>query len=205
MPVFLARHRWWGLLLAAALLMGGCGGQQAVRISAPFDPGQARRLLEPGTNQIAGTALMWLSSGGVISCAGDSVTLYPATAYAREWARLTYETLEPHKARPQGFYYRSKDDGPSSVPADPSFLDASRTVPCDGDGHFSFDHVADGEFYVVAHIVWQQHIWDEYGFFYGNQYHGHEGTVTKKIRVQGGQKVTVSLKWSAPNSRYNLL
>jgi hypothetical protein len=56
----------------------------------------------------------------------------------------------------------------------------------------------------VAHIVWQHHIWDEYGFFYGKQYHSREGTVMKKIRVQGGQKIMASLKWSVPNSRYDL-
>lgn len=191
-------------LLLGLLLLEACGGPQLVRISPPFNPAAARKMLEPGTNQIAGTALMWLSSGGVISCAGDSATLYPATPYAREWARLTYETVEPTNARPQGFHYRSKEDGPSNVAVDPSFLETGRTVACDGDGHFIFDRVADGEFYLVAHIVWQHHIWDEYGFFYGKQYHSREGTVMKKIRVQGGQKVTASLKWSVPNSRYDL-
>ncbi|MEY2681435.1 MAG: hypothetical protein RL661_1666 [Pseudomonadota bacterium] len=190
--------------LFGLLLLGACEGPQRVRISPPFNPAAARKMLEPGTNQIVGTALMWLSSGGVLSCAGDSATLYPATPYAREWARLTYETLEPTNARPQGFYYRSKEDGPSNLAVDSHFLETGRTVACNGDGHFTFDQVADGEFYLVARLVWQHHIWDEYGFFYGKQYHSREGTVMKKIRIQGGQKVTASLKWSVPNSRYDL-
>jgi hypothetical protein len=191
-------------LFSGLLLLGACGAPQLVRLSPPFDSVKARRMLEPGTNQIVGTALMWLSSGGVISCASDSVTLFPATPYAREWARLTYETVEPGTARPQGFYYRSNEDGSANLAVDPSFLETGRTVSCDGDGHFVFDKVGDGEFYLVAHIVWQHHIWDEYGFFYGKQYQSREGTVMKKIRVQGGQKVTASLKWSVPNSRFDL-
>ncbi len=191
---------------AGLFLLGGCGGKPLVRVAVPFDPVQARKRLEPGTTQIAGSALLWLSTGGVISCAGETATLYPATAYAREWARLTYDTVEPGKATPQGFAYRPKDEDAANggVVVDPSFLEIGHTVPCDGDGHFHFERVGDGEFYLVARIVWQPHIWDEHHFFYGNRYHSREGTVMKKIRVHGGEKVTASLRWSVPNSRYNL-
>jgi hypothetical protein len=191
-------------VVLGAGLFAACAGNSPMKIAAPFNPAQARVMLDPGNNHIVGRALLWLSSGGVISCAGESATLYPATHYAYEWARLTYESVENGKFKPPDFAYRPKSEGPVNLIADPAFLETSRSVACDNDGNFSFERVGDGEYYVVARIAWQQHIWDEYNFFYGNEYQGMEGTVLKKVRVRGGEKAVANMMWSAPNSRFNL-
>lgn len=192
------------MVLLAAFGLAACAGNPPVRIAAPFSPAQARAMLESGDNQIVGRAILWLSSGAVISCAGEAVTLYPATAYARDWARLSYETVDPDKPSPPNFHYRSRSEGPVKFTVDQAFLDLSRTVPCDPDGNFIFANVGNGEFYVVARIAWQRHIWDEHSFFYGNEYYSHEGTFMKKVRVSGRQKALVDMLWSAPNSRYGM-
>lgn len=191
-------------MLCAIILLAGCATPAPVTIAVPFDQVRANTLLEPGTGQIHGTALIWLSTGAVISCAGENVTLYPATRYANEWVRLNYDGVPPAKLQPSDVSYRSRKAGPAPAVALPSFLAASRSTHCDNDNHFQFDQVSDGEFYVVAHLVWQQQIWDEVSFFYGNKYYDREGTVLKKVRVHGGQVANADMKWSSPNSRFNI-
>jgi hypothetical protein len=159
-------------------------------------------MLEPGNNQIAGAAVLWLSSGGIVSCAGKTARLYPATPYAREWARLTYETADTGKAAPQGFDYRQIRERPSGLVVNQSFLDASRSTNCDADGMFLFEHVADGDYFLEADIAWQKHIWDQHHFYYGNDYHKLDGSVLRRIHVSGGKRMTVDLRWSVPNSRW---
>lgn len=193
-----------GACLAIGLL-AGCASQPPAPITVAFDRARARSQLAPGNNEISGIALLWLSSGGVVSCAGEYATLYPATAYAREWARRVYEPVElERRLAPPDFFYRPDSQGAGGPAVDTAFLETSRAVSCDADGHFHFGSVADGEYYLVAKIVWQPHLWDEHNFYYGNRYHDLAGSVMKKIRVRGGQKATANLKWSVPNSRWNL-
>ena len=200
----LHRRRVSGMLAVCGLL-AGCAGPPAVRIGVPFDANQARVRLTPGANQIVGNALMWLSSGGVISCAGEQATLYPVTPYAREWARLTYESVEHNRrVTPPNFAYRPRSAGPTGLEVDPAFLETSRSVSCDADGRFSFDRVGDGDYYLVARIAWQAHIFDEHNYFHGKSYLDYEGSVMKKVSVRDGQKATVGMQWSVPNSRFNL-
>lgn len=190
-------------ILLGVWLLGACAGRSPGAITVPFEPARARAMLAPGNNRIVGRALLWLSSGGVISCAGETATLYPATRYAQEWARLTYETIEPGKQQPPDFAYRPKSEGPVKFSVEPAFLDTSHSVACNDDGHFSFENVGNGDYYVVARIAWQRHIWDEYNFFFGREYLAMEGTVLKKVHVRGAEKAMVNMMWSAPNSRFN--
>lgn len=196
--------RWIGMVLAFGGLWG-CATPTTARIGVPFDANQARARLAPGSNQIVGNAMMWLSSGGVISCAGEQATLYPVTRYAREWARLTYDTVElGNRVTPPNFAYRPRSAGPTGLQVDPAFLETSRSVSCDADGRFSFDRVGDGDYYLVARIAWQAHIYDEHHYFHGKGYLDYEGTVMKKVTVREGQKAMVGMQWSVPNSRFNL-
>lgn len=194
-----------GGMLAVCAMLAGCAAPPAVRIGVPFDATQARARLTPGSNQIVGNALMWLSSGGVISCAGEQATLYPVTPYAREWARLTYETVEhSRRVAPPNFAYRPRSAGPTGLQVDSAFLETSRSVSCDTDGRFNFARVGDGDYYLVARIAWQAHIFDEHNYFHGKSYLDYEGSVMKKVSVRDGQKATVGMQWSVPNSRFNL-
>ena len=194
------RYRSGWLALAC---LTACTAPAPTRVPATFDPIQARRQLEPGSNEITGSAVLWLSSGGVVSCAGESVWLYPVTHYAREWARLNYDTVERRKSSPPDFSYRPQAAGPAGLVVDPAFESSRRGGSCDADGHFDFTAVGDGEYFVVASIVWQRDIWDEHTFFHGSQYSDLNGTVMKRVRVQGGQKATVAMKWTVPSARYN--
>ena len=189
--------------LAIGLCFAGCASAPPrVPINVPFDRAQAERMLAPGDNQIAGAAVLWLSSGGIVSCAGKTARLYPDTAYAREWARLTYANADTGKAAPQGFEYRQTREGPGVVAVNPAFLDASRSTNCDADGMFLFEHVADGNYFLEADIAWQKQIWDQHHFYFGNDYHKLDGSVLQRIHVVGGKRMTVDMRWSVPNGRW---
>ena len=200
---------WAGLgrrvaLAAAAGWLGACGGGPPVRVAVPFNPAEARARLTPGDNEIVGAAVMRLASGGVVSCAGEHVTLFPATAYAREWARLTYTTVEPSVFSPPGFAYRARKDGPAPVQTEQAFLNASRSVACDADGRFSIGQVGSGDYYAVARMAWQQPYWDRLKFFYGTEYFDLEGTVMQRVRLSSGERKTLNFQWTAQNTRYSL-
>ena len=198
------RQTLWAPIVLMAGLLIGCETALKVQPTTPFHSEPARRQLSPGTEEIAGSAILWLSSGGIISCAGSEVTLYPLTPYAREWFHLTYETMEKSRLTPPDFAYRSNTEEPLSFQSDPAFLRQSRTVLCNEDGHFLIDRVAEGDYILVARLRWQRHIWDEHQFFNGHRYHEYEGTAAKKIRVFHGRNPVVSLRWSVANSRFNL-
>jgi hypothetical protein len=103
-------------------------------------------MLEPGTNSIRGSALIRQQGGGVVTCAGQSVTLMPVADIAREWS---------------GHLFGSTSGGYASnyVVAAKKFNNTdwstvAKTTLCDAQGNFRFDRVADGEFYVFTSITW---------------------------------------------------
>lgn len=202
-PATARRAYRFGLGLGFSLCLAGCASAPPrVQINVPFDRARAEQMLAPGENQIAGAAVLWLSSGGIVSCAGKTARLYPATPYAREWARLTYERADTGKAAPQGFDYRQTREGPTGVMVNQGFLDASRSTKCDADGMFLFERVADGDYFLEADIAWQEQIWDQQHFYYGNDYHKLDGSVLQRIHVAGGKRMTVDMRWSVPNGRW---
>ena len=58
------------LSLGAVLLLTACGGPKVVHIAVPFDAAKARAMLQPGANEVVGSAYLKLSTGAIISCAG---------------------------------------------------------------------------------------------------------------------------------------
>lgn len=188
-----------------ALLLFACGGKEAVKLPVRFDAAEARAMLKPGSNQLVGSAVLRLSSGAVISCAGERVNLYPATAFAQAWVRALYEGEDAGAGKsPPDFAYRPNDSDPVTVIGASDFLAVSRSVPCDADGRFEFDAVGEGDFFVIPTLAWQSQFWDEHHFFHGHQYHDRGGTVVRKVHLQGGQPSVASFRWKLPNSRWNL-
>lgn len=194
-------HCLWVLVIG---VLAGCASGVKPQAIAPFDAAQAKKGLSPGANSIHGAAYLWLSTGGLLSCAGESATLYPATAYARQWAKAVYQDVENGKAQPPDFFYRPANEEPHQFPVDSAFLAHARTVACDPEGQFSFENVADGDFFVVAKLVWQRHVFDEHSYFYGKRYHDFEGSVIRPVHVQGGIPTKAKMTWSVPNTRLGL-
>lgn len=167
-------------LLCAAL--GGCVTMGANRftpptqIAAPFDAAEAKKLMEPGKNKIVGSALMRQQGGGVVTCAGNRVTLFPALAYTEERMAHMFGSGQKGFAPTVGY------SGPVRFEPDPpEFTTALRESLCDAQGMFEFDAVAEGDFYVSTSVKWSV------------GYARQGGVLLQRVKVAGGETKKIVL------------
>lgn len=160
-----------------AFLIAGCAlppAQPKIRLLTTFDKVQAEKLLMDGPNTIKGSSLMRQVNGGVVTCAGESVQLLPATTYAAERVRHIYGSdtagirlASVAQSNPEPF-----------ETTDPDFESRFKNTTCDAQGYFKFERVADGEFFVLSGIVWKAN--PRSVIFEG-------GFMMRRIKVQGGE------------------
>lgn len=161
------------LLFATLVLsLGGCIASgptllPTYEITVPFDSGQASNQMQEGLNSIKGNAFMRQQGGGVVTCAGQTVRLVPATNYAKQRFFALFGTFEGgvNKER-KNFRF---------LPDVSDYYTNTKATKCDSQGNFTFERVADGEFYVTTIVAWQV----------GNTPHG--GGIMQKVSVRGGQ------------------
>lgn len=181
----------------AILMLAACASSGPVRIAAPFDEGAARALLRPGTNQVNGRIMAEFSSGTLVTCANNVVTLVPVTQYAREWAIRFFELESGRYGTMNAAYRMDSRESEVKFQGAEDFYAATRSTRCDEDGNFAFPNVANGEFFVVAKTRWLGKDHDYYDFMYGvNDAQEEEGSVLEKIRVRGNEVIT--LEWAPP-------
>lgn len=159
--------------IAAAMLLTGCAATQpkVVQMVFPFDDAAAAEAMKPGTNSVTGSAFLRQRGGGVVTCAGAGVMLFPATRYAVE--RVKY-------------LYGNSRDGVRSVsqhreliqfePDAPGYKTAVIETRCDAQGKFSFDRVADGDWFVVTQVTWST-----------GPYNTEGGTLMQRFSLNGGE------------------
>lgn len=196
-----------GIVLAFAVLglFAGCASPPViVSPTTSFNAAKARERLEPGNNEVAGKVLLRLSSGGALTCTGGTARLIPMTPYAEEWVGLTYYQQPAVAGTPSEFAYLPKATHPSrEIRLNPNFMATTRQVPCDREGQFRIEKIADGDYFLEAQLIWQQDIYDEVNFFHGRTYFSKEGTVLKPFHAQGGKVVFLDLQWTVTNRRFN--
>ena len=165
---------WAAAVAVVVTCVTGCtSGPQIMPLQAPFDAAAAKRQLAPGSNTVHGSGLIRQIGGGVVTCAGGTVFLMPATDAAKEWAQVLYGS-------DQGGFF---DVGRRSVqfPGADELFGAVRMANCDAQGGFKFDHVADGTFLVFTRITWMA----------GRLLQG--GSVMRSVSLSGGETVDVVL------------
>lgn len=184
-------------ILLAPLLLASCATQRLVRVGTPFDAGKARAMLVPGNNQLDGRVMAAMPNGTLVSCAGQVVSLVPVTDYAREWARQFYELDTGQYGTLNAAYRMDSRESKIKFVGAEAFYAATRTTRCDEDGNFSFPHVANGEFLVVAKTRWLGRDHDYYDFMYGvNDAQEEDGSVMQKVRLNGNS--VIDLQWAPP-------
>lgn len=159
--------------VCVAALILGCAAPQppVVSTGAPFDPAEARRFLVEGPNIIRGSAFLRQQGGGVVTCAGRQVQLVPATAFAKRVFLAVYGTTEG-QARHAGRNVRIE-------PVSTEYGKLTKEVLCDAQGAFSFDRVADGDYFVETTVTW----------VVGGVTNG--GPVMRRVAVAGGSATSV--------------
>lgn len=155
------------------LLLGGCvvpPERPVVYLTNAFDEAQASELLKPGTNVVRGSGFMRQQGGGVVTCAGNVVTLIPATRYAQERMAAIY-----------GAGRVSSDRKITFSPEVSAYRSLTLTTRCNAQGGFAFERVADGDFFVVTTVSW----------VVANRAQG--GAIYSPVTVRGGRAVEVTL------------
>lgn len=135
-----------GVCVVVAFALSACATYtpEHKRVRAAFDATAAAAQLSEGTNSITGNAFMRQVGGGVVTCAGETVRLVPATEYARERLQFVYGD--------RGFsplYSRFTFE-----PDPEEFHSLTRTTKCDAAGNFRFDDVADGDYFILVTVQW---------------------------------------------------
>jgi len=124
-----------------------------------------------GSGSIAGQAFLKTRAGDVKFGAAETVYLNPVTSYSTEWferAVLAGEALEmpDERAAPYG-----------------------RSCIADGSGHFRFEELPAGEYYLACFIIW------EYATQFGLAKTG--GTAKARVTVQENQEARAIVTLSA--------
>lgn len=160
-------------VLTLIVAISGCAipsNERVFIIEAPFDEAVATRQLEDGENSIKGNAFVRQQGGGVVTCAGATVWLIPATRYARERIVNLYGNVSSGASKHRGVRFN---------PDPRAFYERMRTTKCDSQGNFQFERVADGEFIVVTEVVWRV----------GDSAQG--GPVMHRLTVGGGKPASI--------------
>ena len=163
-------------IILVATVLAGCAAPTptttpTVNLGVVFDPAAARAMLVPGVNQIRGSAFLRQQGGGVVTCAGRDVTLFPATLYAQRVFAAIYGTDE-------GAARRLTRRVTVSPPSD-DYGRVSRTTQSDAQGSFTFDRLADGDYFVETVVTW----------VVGGVENG--GAIMRRVKVSGGAVASV--------------
>ena len=82
---------FFGVIFMLLALLTSCASTPSiVLVTNAFDAEEAALVFREGTGTISGSALIRQQGGGVVSCAGTTIMLLPATAYAAERIRALY-------------------------------------------------------------------------------------------------------------------
>lgn len=194
------------LFILSAFAITGCA-PTLVHLPVSFDQAAAKALILPGTNKVAGTIKFQPGRGhafaypdNFVSCEGNEVTLIPYTDYAREWALKYYGRPVTDVA------YKLTNRGRNMIFDDyDEFMATTKKSQCDANGNFTFDRVANGDFFVMAKVVARGRDEEMYNFaFAPEDIDEEEGTVIKKISLNGNETVKITGPWPLKIEKYSL-
>lgn len=147
--------------LGIALLTGlaGCVTMQPktveYKITSEFNSEFARNQIANGSGEINGTAFLRQKGGGVVTCAGGNVYLFPVTDYASDRVFHLYGGVPSINNVVSQNMRTVQNRKPLFVPDPPEYKEYSKTTKCDANGEFKFSQVKDGEYFINTSVVWQ--------------------------------------------------
>jgi hypothetical protein len=102
---------------------------------------------------VKGTAFLRQGGGGVVTCAGNEVILFPKTPYSTEF-------LEKEFINDSAFFPGWFSNGKGYRKAVSSYVyrpdsEFQKSTICDAQGNFEFNKIGDGEYYVSTAVYWE--------------------------------------------------
>ena len=170
------------LAVLATLVSVGCAKPEPIYFASTFNEGQAERLMRPGRNKIILNSFVVQPGGDVITCAGSTAELVPATETAAEYVKMIFGSELGGEADiwdAQGISNRIAN-------GTQGFMSLRAQQKCNADGSAVFENVGDGDFYLFSGAAWSP--WDN----------AIEGFVfAQKVSVRGGETKKVVLSGRA--------
>lgn len=148
-----------------AMVLAGCVA--APEIQSTFDPAEAEHINRAGTATITGQAFLRRNDGIVVYGAGSDTVLVPASTYAKERVAALYRGGKVNNFVPP----------PKNT--DPRYEQMARRTKNDGEGRFTFDRVADGDYFVMTTVTWMAGDWRQ------------GGNLMEPVAVRDGQNVDI--------------
>jgi hypothetical protein len=125
--------------------------QENINRSAPpiyettsiYNPEEVSWFNQEGYGTIVGNAFIRKQDGGIVSCAGQPVLLFPSGSYADERIEYLYQSLES-----------GHNNTRNIDKADPKYAENGSQTVCDVDGRFKFQSLPAGSYYVISTVWW---------------------------------------------------
>jgi hypothetical protein len=150
------------------LALAGCQGPQTLEPSTDFDTNAASIINKKGSGGVYGQAFLKQAGGEVVTCAGNEITLIPATDYATQRLQMYYGSSD--------YGYRSYYMLNITDAEEEGYYSYTRTTVCDAQGNFKFKNVANGTYYVTTTVIWAV-----------SQYSNAGGALMHKVEVKNGR------------------
>jgi hypothetical protein len=136
--------------VAAAVLTGGCATPAPAppaQMTLPFNAGDVAWSRASGTATVEGGAAIPGAGDLRRTCAGGEAQLFPAGPYAAEMMRIVFGSDV------RGFAPLGSSRYPTNIAAD--FASTVRRIGCDSEGHFRFDGVPAGRWFVFSNVIFR--------------------------------------------------
>ena len=134
------------LILLNVLFLASCASNTVVT-NASFDVNEVSWFLNEGTGTVKGSAFFQRRDGMLVTCAGNIVSITPVGTYSSERISNIYGNTVSGRTT-FGFGAVRVDE------PDPQYLKYSKQKLCDVDGKFSFNNLAEGEYFVTTSVEW---------------------------------------------------
>ncbi|MDD2356932.1 MAG: hypothetical protein PHX13_03355 [Thiovulaceae bacterium] len=161
--------------LVASLFLTGCVGTQPIATSNKFNPVLTQFLYENhGKSTIKGSAYLRKDDGKIVTCKGLEVGMIPVTPYSSERIEHIYSSTE------HGYRAFSKGIPQFNKTPDKYEQYVVKRV-CDRQGHFTYENVGDGEYFITTSVQWQN----------GNEKEG--GILMQKVKISNRETKKIVL------------
>lgn len=129
-------------LLVALILLSGCATvNEPVKMQVAFNHAEHEMFKRSGSHTVKGQAFLRQRNGGVVTCAGNAVLMFPDTPFFREFIKIVDSGKKPEITKTE------------LIPE--NWRSIIKNSQCDAQGNFSFTNIPTGQWIVVTTVVWQ--------------------------------------------------
>ncbi len=139
--------------VGAFALLAACANDTTVHevvtpsVGVPYTDAEFAWSAAPGTNALEADTLLRTPRGNVKTCAGLTAQLLPRTPYGTALIALIF-TNDDADFSPGAIAERKLESAP------PGVTRYWRRAQCNGEGHFAFAHLPDGDYYAITNVTW---------------------------------------------------